>query len=143
MQGVALNPLRTIEQAAQQTNFRPRLDAQRHFERVRRAHLVGDGTDAADARRDVGNFLEMPPAQEGFEKARRLEDIQLDLAQLAAFGAHVQAALALDARQVIHLDSAQGQAGRLRIRLAHDATFSNLSLAARKASAFPVKPRSN
>jgi hypothetical protein len=35
-----------------------------------RAHLIGDRADAADAGDEIGHFVGVAPAQEGFEEAR-------------------------------------------------------------------------
>ena len=53
VQRVALDPLAAVDQAAQGAQLAIHLDAERVLHGVDRAHLVGDGADAADARGDV------------------------------------------------------------------------------------------
>src|SRR5208337_3415044 len=75
VQGVALNPFATIEQAAQGTNLRRRSNSQGGFNGVHRAHLVCHRADAADASYNVWNFLKGATAKKGFEEPRRLENV--------------------------------------------------------------------
>ena len=81
-------------------------DPQRVLDRVDRAHLVGDRTDAADARGDVRGFLERAAAEEGLEEAGGLEYLQTNLLHPVAFDPDVERALAFDPRQVVDLDRA-------------------------------------
>ena len=69
MQGVALDPLAAVKEAAKQPNRRVDADPQSALDRVHRAHLVSDGTDATNSRRDVGRFREVTSAQKGFEQS--------------------------------------------------------------------------
>jgi hypothetical protein len=68
------------------------------------AHLVGDRTDPADARGDVGRLGERTPAQEGFEEARRLEQLQLDVGDLVELELDEERSFALDPGEVVDLD---------------------------------------
>ena len=54
---VALDPLAAVEQAAQRTQRPLDLHVEGALQRMDRAHLVGHGTDAADARRDIRRFV--------------------------------------------------------------------------------------
>ena len=53
VQGVTFDPLAAVEETAQQADCGIDADSQRPLDGVHGAHLVGDGADAADARRDV------------------------------------------------------------------------------------------
>ena len=76
VQGVALDPLAAVEQAAQGAELPVDLDAVGVLHGVDGAHLVGDRADAADAGGDIGGLGEVPAAQERLEEARRLEDLE-------------------------------------------------------------------
>ena len=76
VQRVALDPLAAVEEAPQRAELSVDDHAERVLDRVHGAHLVGDRTDAADPRGDVGRFAEGAAAQERLEEARRLEDRQ-------------------------------------------------------------------
>ncbi len=104
VQGVALNPLTTIEQAAQGTNLPRKSNSQGGFERVHRAHLVGHRAYPANAGGDIRDFLKGAPPKEGFEEARRLEDVYLHFAQFPAHRADVNPALAFNTGQIFNLD---------------------------------------
>ena len=64
------------------------------------AHLVCDRADAADAGDDVDDLVRGPSDDELLEVARRLEDAETRLEDLAVLDPQVQRALALDAGQV-------------------------------------------
>ena len=104
MQGVALDPLRAVEQPAEHADLRTGPDPQSRFQRMDSAHLVSHRTDPADARGNVGHFLEMAPAQESFKKAGRLEDVQLDVAQFPALGANIEATFTFHPCEVFNLN---------------------------------------
>ena len=77
MQSVALDPLTTIKEAAKKPDRRIDAHTQSTLHRVHRTHLVGDGTDAANSRGDVGRFRKMTPSQKRFEQSGRLVYFQL------------------------------------------------------------------
>ena len=58
----------------------------------------------------IGGLQRIAAAQERLEEARRLEDAELDLFDLAAAQPHIKRALALDAGQGIDLDDALSHA---------------------------------
>jgi len=99
VQGVAFDPFAAVEQPAQRMDFGSDLDAKRLLERVAGAHLVGDRADAADAGGDVGDFTDLPPAEEAFKEARRLVDVELDVLDVVAVHADVEPAFPFDAGQ--------------------------------------------
>ena len=101
---VALDPLAAVEDAAQHLDRLRDVDAAGVLHGLDGAHLVRDGTDAADARGDVGRLGEGAPAKQRLEEARRLEDPQFDVLDLAVAKADGHRALALDAREVVRLD---------------------------------------
>src|SRR5437899_2331898 len=92
------------------------------------AHLVGDGTDAANASRYVGRLQVRAAAQKGFEESRRLEDLQLYIRDPTVFDAHPHRSFAFDAREIVDLD------GPVRHK-----DFSCRSLSARNATASELK----
>src|SRR5208337_5286852 len=104
VQGVALNPFATIKQTAQGTNLGRRSNSQGGFEGVHRAHLVGHGADAADAGYNIGDFLKVTTAKEGFEEPRRLENVYFNFAKFPALRPDVNPALAFNAGQIFNLD---------------------------------------
>src|SRR5581483_10347761 len=110
VQRVALDPLAAVEEPAQQADGLRDLDAAEALEGVHRARLVGDGTDAADARGDVGSLAERAPPQHRLEEARRLEDAQLDVLDVAVAENDAHRAFALDTGQVVRLDGASARA---------------------------------
>jgi hypothetical protein len=99
VQRVALDPLAAVQEAAQRADRLGHLDAARRLDRRHRAGLVGDRADAADARGEVGHLGVRAPAQERLEEARRLVDAQAHVLHAPVAHAHVQRALALDARE--------------------------------------------
>src|SRR5262245_654899 len=104
VQRVAFDPFAAVDKAPQRSQLPVHLDAESALHRVNGAHLVSDGADAADARRDVWRLAVMSPAQKGFKEARRLEDLQANVLDLAAFDLDVLGALAFDAGEVINFD---------------------------------------
>jgi hypothetical protein len=96
MERVTLDPLATVDEPTQSPELAVNLYAERVFDRVYGAHLIGDGTDSADASDNVGDFGEVPAAEKGFEKARRLVDLQLYILNLIALEFDVESAFALD-----------------------------------------------
>jgi hypothetical protein len=104
VQHVALDPLAAVDHAAQRGDLRRHRDAQRLFDRLARAHDVGDRADAADPRGDVGRVGRRTPAQQRLEEAGRLEDAELDRLDLAVAQPDVERPLALDPRQRVDPD---------------------------------------
>ena len=104
VQGVALDPFSAVEQAAQQANAGVDANAQRALDGVNRAHLIRDRTDAADAGGDVGRFREVPAAQQGFEEAGRLVDLQLHVGHAIAGQLDVERAFAFHAGEGFHMN---------------------------------------
>jgi len=105
VQRVALDPLPAVEDPSQQADGRVDRDPQRPFQRVNRAHLIGDRADSADPGGDVRGLRKVAAAQKRFEQPGRLEDLQLDVLDAVALELDVQRALALHARQIVHLDA--------------------------------------
>ena len=101
---VALDPLAAVEQSAQVADRLGHLDAAQVLERVDRARLVRDRTDAADPRRDVRRLGRAAAAEEGFEEAGRLEDPKLDVLDPVAFEPHGHRTFALDPREIVGAD---------------------------------------
>ena len=103
---VALDPLAAVEEPPQEPDRLAHLDPADVLHRVDRAHLVRDRADAADAGGDVGRLEEGAAAQERLEEARRLEDPQLDLVDLAVDEPDRHRPFALDSGEVVSLDRA-------------------------------------
>ena len=82
------------------------------LEGVDRAHLVGDRADAADAGDDVDDLVRRAADDEPLEVARRLEDLEVRLHDLAVADAQAQRAFALDAGEAGDVD--REVAGRAR-----------------------------
>ena len=97
VQHVALDPFAAVEQAPQLADRSVDRDAGEAFHGVGRGHLVGDRADPADPRRDVDRLVVRPAAEERFEQARRLVDLELDVVDDAVSHDNVHGALALDA----------------------------------------------
>jgi hypothetical protein len=85
MQHVTLNPFPAIEQISKQPCLGGHSDVQRIFKSPHRAHLVSDGTNAANPGRDVWDILQIPALQESFEEAGRFVDVDFDLVGLTVF----------------------------------------------------------
>ena len=124
VQGVALDPLAAVEQPPQRRQLAVDPTPQASSIARHGAHLVGDRADAADARGDVGRLGEAAAAQERLEEARRLEDVQLDVVDLAVADPDVQRALALDA--------GEGRRPSMRAWLVRPRCSSALALAAER-----------
>ena len=56
MQRVTFDPLAAVKQPSQQPNCRINLNSQRALDSMSCAHLVGDGANAADSRRDIDSL---------------------------------------------------------------------------------------
>src|ERR1700757_4144179 len=97
-----------------------------------RTHLIGDWTNAADARCNIGRLRIMPAAQQGFKQTRRFIDIQGHVSDVIAPEFDIESALALDSRQCIDTDG-------LRRLFAHARSAS--SPAFRNCQAQALKPR--
>ena len=104
MQGVRLDPLPAVHEPPQHPDPLVDLDLERVLHRVEGARHVGDRTDAADPRGDVGRLGEGAATQEGLEEARRLVDLQLDVLDLAVADADLHRTLALDPGQGLGAD---------------------------------------
>src|SRR4029453_11068749 len=103
---VALDPLAAVEEPAQEADRLADLDLAEGLHRVDRAHLVRDRADAADGGRDVRRLEERTAAEKRLEEARRLENPQLDLVDLAVDQPDRHRSLALDAGEIVSLDRA-------------------------------------
>ena len=112
VEDVALDPLAAVEEPAQLAQAAAHRHAAGGLHRVDRAHLVGDGADAADAGRDVGGLGELPAPEERLEEAGRLVDVEARLDDLVALDLHEEAALPLDPGQ-----RADGDRPRAPLRL--------------------------
>ncbi len=117
VQNVALDPFPAIQQATQPANLGRRGDAERRFQSMDRAHLVGDRADAANSGGDVGYFFQGPTAQQRLEQPRRFENRQLHVFDPIAAKANVQSPFALDTSQGLDANRARA-AGILGI--SHD-----------------------
>ena len=106
VQDVAFDPLAAIQHVAQHADRRIHLveHAHRLLQGVAGTHLVGDRADAADAGRDVGNFLEVAAAQKGLEEAGRLVDFQLQLFHLTVAHGQIQRPFPFHPGQRLHAD---------------------------------------
>ena len=116
VQRVALDPLAAVEQAAQLADRLGHLRRRMRPRSLAGAHLVGDRADAADAGGDVGQLGVGAAAQERLEEARRLEDVQLDVGDLALADPDEHRTLALDPGERVGLQDVV--AGRQLVR--HD-----------------------
>src|ERR1022692_554098 len=102
---MAFDPFSAVKQAAQHPHCRINLDAQRAFHGMHRAHLISDGTDSANARRDIRYFREVPAPEERFKQSWRLEDFEFHIAHLIALQFDIERAFAFDPCEIIDLDS--------------------------------------
>ena len=98
VESVALDPFAPVEELPQRPNLRVDFDFEQVLEGHRSAHLVGDGADAAYSGDDVDDFVGRPAHDQLLEVARRLEDRQARLADLAVRDAQPESAFTLDAR---------------------------------------------
>jgi hypothetical protein len=69
---------------------------------MQRRNAVPVGTYGANARHDPGHVLHAPAAHEALEKADALEDVELDLADVAAFKEDFNPTMPFNAGQVIN-----------------------------------------
>ncbi len=100
---VALDPLAAVEQPPERSRLRVDADPEEVLEPVGRAHLVRDGADAADPGDDVDDLVGGPPHDELLEVARRLEDAEARLEDLAILHSQPERAFALDPRELMNL----------------------------------------
>ncbi len=96
MEGMALDPFAPVEELAQRSNLWIDFDLEQVLEGHRRAHLVGDRADAADSGGDVDDFVGRSTDHELLKVARRLEDRQAGLDDVAVVDAQLERAFALD-----------------------------------------------
>ncbi len=101
---VTLDPLAAVEEASQRTPWASHHHTGGALERVNRAHLIGNRTDAADSRGDVGRLGGRAASQEGFEEPRRLDDLQPHFLHGAVTDLDVQGALPFDAGEPVNAD---------------------------------------
>ena len=104
VQRVALHPLAAVEEAPQFAQRSCHGDTERILHRMHRAHLIGDWTDAADARSDVRRLGQGAAAQKRLEEAGRLEDAEFGARDRAIAHDDLERPLALDAGEIIDLD---------------------------------------
>src|SRR5579871_1263588 len=67
-------------------------------------HLISDRANPADPGCNVGGFEKMAAAQQRFEQAWWLENLQLDILYFVRFQLNEQRRLALHARHIVDLD---------------------------------------
>ena len=96
MQHVTLDPLAAVEKPPKLPERPVAVNAERSLERMARAHLIGDGANAANPRCDVGRLGCGSAAKHGFEEPRRLEDAELHVDDALAFELNHERALAFD-----------------------------------------------
>ena len=90
-----------VEQSTEGADLGIDPDAEERLEGVDGGQLVGDRADPADPRDDVEDLVRRAPDDEPLEVARRLEDPEAGLDDLAVADPEPQAALALDAGQLL------------------------------------------
>ena len=83
MQRMALDPFAAVDQAPQGAQRAVDANTASVLHRVTRAHLIGNRADAADARGDVWRLREFSAPQKCLEEARRLENFQFHVGNLA------------------------------------------------------------
>ena len=103
---MTLDPFSAVKEPSQTRNGFWYLCRATVLNRGARRHLVRDGANPADARRDVGGFFKASPSQEGLEKPRWLEDLEFDVFERAVSDPHVQGPFAFDARDPMHVELA-------------------------------------
>ena len=96
MEAVALYPFTTIHQAAHRPQPRVRGKTGDLFQRLHRAHLIGDRTDTADTSDDIRHLIKMAPLQKLFKQARRLINLQPQGLDTAILYLQMQGAFTLD-----------------------------------------------
>src|ERR1039457_1488134 len=95
VQGVALDPLAAVQEAAQLLHLGADGGPKSVLDGGARRHLVGNRADAADAGRNVRDLLVVPPGQEGLEKPWRLENVERHLCHRTVLHYDVEPTLAL------------------------------------------------
>ena len=127
MQRVALDPLATVEEAAEVADTGRRLDVERRLERSAGGHLVGHRTDPADPGDEVGHLVDGTADEELLEEPGGLVDVELDDLDALFTDANAKRSLPLNPGQRLH---------RERPRSAHGAASLTWGAAAsRSASA--------
>lgn len=109
VQRVTVDPFTAIQQPPQRNEIVIDIDAAGFFDRVTGADLIGNGAYPADARSQVRRLGVCTASQEGFEKPRRLVDVELDTLECVALEGDVERAFAFDPGE-----RADTQAARLR-----------------------------
>ena len=105
VQDVRVEVLGVLEELAELPGLRADLDAQGVLGGLDRGERVADGADAADAARDAGDLGVVAPAHHGLEEARGLGHLPLALLDLAVGHVDDDVAVALDAGQVVDVDT--------------------------------------
>ena len=118
VQRVALDPFAAINQPPQRAQRAADGNAECVLDRMHRAHLIGDGANAADARDDVRRFGMAAPAQQRLEQARRLENVQLRRSDLPIDDLKIEGAFAFDAREQVDPDGLSRHGRRSRAETA-------------------------
>ena len=101
VQRMTFDPFTAINQPPQRAQLSADRDAERILDRMHGAHLIGDRTDAANARDDVRCFSVAAPAQQRFEEARRLENVELRRGDAAVADLEIERPFALDSREQV------------------------------------------
>lgn len=96
VQGLALDPLAAVQQAAQGSQLSVDDHAARVLDGTTGAHLVGDGADPADAGGEIGRLRVRSSPEEGLEEPRWLVDLESRLDDGAVVDPQVQRGLTLD-----------------------------------------------
>src|SRR5262245_38778014 len=68
------------------------------------AHLIRNGTDAADPGRNVGRLQVRAAAEKRFEESWRLKDFQLHIGHLTVLDSDPHPSFAFDAGEIVNLD---------------------------------------
>ncbi len=90
VQGVALDPFPAVVEPPQGPYRRIDRNLKEALEGVDGAHLIRDRADSADPGGDVRGLVGVTAAQERLEEARRLEDLEAQVDDLAAVDGEVQ-----------------------------------------------------
>ena len=102
VQGVTLDPLPAVREPPERAQLPVHLQSEGVFDRMDGAHLIGDRTDAANARSNIRRFFAASPAKKSFKEARWFEDLELHIHHRVAPDLHVEPALAFHTRQVVN-----------------------------------------
>src|SRR5690349_17791763 len=102
---MALDPFGTIQKPAQRANLRRNRNAERLFQRMTCGHLIRDGTNATNTRRDIRHFVYRSTTQKALKKPRWLVDVKLNMLDLVTIELHIQRPLAFDTRQRLDFKS--------------------------------------